>query len=445
MSDTRLTEARTGLQTEFQQLVQAAVYHADGLWGEACFDLYAPTLPLNYGFLVASGIDAAIDSVLRMRFTEDDVAWLQAHPAFGQMASPFFESLRQFRFQGDIWSVPEGSIVFPGEPIVQVRAPLHQACLLETPLTQRVSLGTGVSSRAARMVLAAAGHPVVDLSARRCSGPETALHTSRSAWIGGVSATSNADASCQLGIPPWQLISDTLLAAYDTDLDAYEAYRQHFPRGSHVHLPDNDVAAGMEKLAPLSASIQTVRLDSSELLDDARRLRQQMDQTGFSHSKIMGCGSLDASLIALHRAQNSAVDIFGVDDSLAHEAHSERLNLSYRIAELVQGGQPVPITRHWSSALPGTKQVVRLAGMDKICLDVEASDIGWTAGRALLRPMVLHGERSSTPSTLREARERCKEQLSALPRETLRITDPTPWPVGTSRALAQLIQRSSNG
>ncbi|MFN7144522.1 MAG: nicotinate phosphoribosyltransferase, partial [Myxococcota bacterium] len=163
------------LQAEFYQFVLAAVYHADGLWGDATFDLYARGLPEGHGYLVAAGVGTLLDHLSALQFTEEEVDALRREPRFAKVSPSYFDWLRRFRFRGEVWAVPEGTVVFPGEPIVRITAQLGACTLIETRAIQLVSAATAIATRAARMVDVAKGGAVLDFGSRRCAGPEAAL------------------------------------------------------------------------------------------------------------------------------------------------------------------------------------------------------------------------------------------------------------------------------
>ncbi len=188
--------------TELYQLVTAAVYHADGLWGEATFDLYLRELPPGVGFAICAGVDEAVGAALNYRLSDATIDFLRALPEFSRVADYFFDSLRHFEFSGDIHALPEGTPVFGLEPILRVTAPLAQCALIESALIQRIGFGTAVATRASRLALAAGEHEVVDFSARRWSCPETARVAARAAYIGGITNTSNVQAAGTHSIAP---------------------------------------------------------------------------------------------------------------------------------------------------------------------------------------------------------------------------------------------------
>ncbi len=430
---------RSGVQTEFYQLVQAAVYHADGLWGEATFDLFAKELGPGSGYLVAAGIEPAIDAVLAMRFDEADVEWLRRHPVFDQVPDRFFESLRHFRFTGEIHAVPEGSVVFPGEPIVRVTAPLPQAGLLETRLIQTIGTASAVATRAARLVDAAGGRACIDFGARRCAGFEAAWHAARAAWIGGFKATTNTLAAATLGIPAWGVMSDSLLAAYEDPAYAYGALCQHFPGLCHVNLPDEDLQDGVRRLHAIRDQVPVVRLDHPDLIAASRALRRSLDRHEMRRTRILGSGRLDPDKVARIVAAGAPVELFGVGDWLIRGPNPA--GLSYRIAHMYRGPDSVPVTSHFSAPFPGSKQVVRMADHDLLCLDVEAPTFVGQGGEALLRPVVENGERVRDPEPLRALRERRKAQVARLPAPVRSPRQPALWPVRPSDALVELTMR----
>jgi nicotinate phosphoribosyltransferase len=429
----------TGLQTEFYQLIQAAVYHADGLWGEATFDLYVKDLPPTWSWMLAAGIEPAIDAVLAMRFTDEELRWLRAQPAFSRTSQSFFDSLRNFRFHGEISALAEGTPAFPGEPLIRVTAPLVHVGLIETRLVQTLTVTCGVATRAARLVQAAGGRPVLDFGSRRCTGAEAAWHSARGAWIGGCAATTNALAASQLGIPPWVVMSDSMLAAYDQSADAYDAFHLHFPDCGHVNLPGEDTHEGVAELASIAASLRTVRLDHRDLAVASRELRRSLDRHAMKHVRILGSGSLDEAVVSKLVRDGAPIDLYGVGSALASGGRAASPSLSYRISELTRGPDPTPVTSHWSSPWPGRKQLARFADHDELCLEVEGRAVEGRGGRLLLQPVVRDGARLRAAPALTEVRASAAAQLARLPQAVR--NNSAVWPVLPSDALREMAVR----
>ena len=412
------------------------MYHADGLWGEATFDLTVRDLPADLSHVVVSGVEDAIDAALQGRFTEEDITWLQAEPGFSKVPSTFFSSMRNFRFTGSIAAMPEGSIAFPGEPVLRVTGPLHQVGLLETRLLQWIGHGSGVATRAARLVEAAQGLPVVDFGSRRTANAAAAGAAVRAAWIGGCAATTNAHGARLHGLRPWGVMSDALITAYGDGRLAYEAYASLFPDHCHVNLPPGDVADAISRLAGLP--VEVVRLDSRDLNGESRALRAALDAHGLEGTRILGSGSLDAEAIRELRAADAPIDIFGVGEALILGHPGTRPRMSYRICELTRGVDPTPVSGAWAAPWPGIKQVFRFPDHDTIILDVESHGARSAGGRPLLSAFVDQGVRIRDRDDLQVIRDRSTSQRAELPTEAMGTGSAAPWEVRTSRMLQNM-------
>lgn len=425
------------LQAEFYQFVLAAVYHVDGLWGDATFDLYARALPEGHGYLVAAGLGTLLDHLRALSFSDAEVEMLRQEPRFAKVSPSFFEWLRRFRFRGEVWAVPEGTIVLPGEPIVRITAPLGACTLIETKAIQIVSAATAIATRAARMVDAADGRSVLDFGSRRCAGPEAALLAARAAYIGGVSATTNALAALHLGIPPMGTMADTFLAAYGDDRLAYDAFRLHFPGLAHLSLPDDDPVDGVKRFLPFRKEVQTVRIDHDDLDRVARQVREALDRHGMQHVRILGSGQLDEGRIRRLVEAGAPVHLFAVGRALA-AASDQGMRVAFRVAEMMRGARAAPVTRGGSAPYPGRKQICRFPDHDVLCLEHEVWGQERLGGVPLLRQVVAAGERVGEEPSLAQARQHRAAQIQAFPAAVRDIERPAPWPVRVTDALAGL-------
>ncbi len=411
------------------------MYHADGLWGEATFDLYVKSSPPGWGFLVAAGIEPAIDALLATRFDPAMVAWLREQPHFSDIGPVFFEELADLRFEGDVHAVPEGTVVFPGEPLMRITAPLPSAGLYEAGLIQLVSQATGVATRAARLTVAARGRPVLDFGSRRAAGRDASLQAARAAWIGGIAGTSNAVAAVRLGIPVTSVLGDALVAAYDGHDAAWAALRQHAPSACELNFPDGPAEAALDALASAGDDLRAVRLDSDDLVGRSTVVRRVLDARGHKRTRILGSGSLDELTIEQLLRAGAPIDEFGVGGGLSAAAPP---GMSYRLAELVRGLDREPIRGDSAAPWPGRKQVLRFADHDLVCDEVEAAALAAGRARALLQPHVLSGERVRVPEPLVELRARRAEEVAALPAGLRRLDMPDAWPVRASERLQRL-------
>ncbi len=428
-----------GLLGEFYQLVLAAAYHADGLWGRATFDLYARALPDDWGYLVAAGLEPAIAAAENLAFTPDEVDAIRRHPVFARVSAEFFDHILGLRFDGDIDAVAEGTPVFPGAPMMRVTGSLIACTLLETRLLQLVGSGTAVATRAARLVSAAGTAPVYDFGSRRNSTGEGAVLAARAAYIGGAAASTNAAAALVLGIPAFGTMSDTFLAAYGDDRLAYDAFQLHFPTIGHYSLPDDDPVDGVTRFGRGRDKVAIVRVDHPELARTSRTVREALDRNGMQGVRILGSGHLDEHRIARLVAAHAPVDSYAVGRALA-PGGEPGMRLAFRIAEMQRGTRLEPLTRQGAALWPGRKQVVRMPDHDLVCLDTEAP-LYTRGGAPLLVPVLRGGRRLAPVEPLDDARGRVARLLESLPEGYRRLRSPESWTVRPSDALAALAIR----
>jgi nicotinate phosphoribosyltransferase len=426
-----------GLQGDFYQLVLAAVYHADGLWGEATFDLSLCGLPEGFGHVVIAGVQEAVDEILRLRFSDQDIAWLQTQGVFEYASMSWWESLRHFRFSGDVDGMLDGSVAFAGEPLIRVSAPLPQAVLMETRLIQILSHATGVATRASRLVKAAGGQRVFDFGSRRLPGAQAALLSARASAIGGCAGTSYALAGAAHGLNVMGTLSTGFLAAYPTDAAAMNAFSQHFPKAGYISLPGDDFEAGVAELACHKDSLRIVRVDHWDLNRASRLVRKALDQKGLSHVKILGSGALTEEKLTQLQAQRAPVDLFAVGRQVSMGSPNSALSLSYLLAEMWRGTTPDMVTRPGAATYPGLKQVLRTGDCDVLCLEEEMDVIGLNDAEPMLQPLIREGERVLEPESAEVASERREAQIASLPEGVTRLVEPEFWPIRASDRLAR--------
>jgi len=423
---------------ELYPYVQAAVYHADGLWGQVTFDLYLRNLPEGVGYAVAAGVDEALDDILDFRVPPEAIAWLKVRPEFEKVAPVFFTSLQKLRFTGDVDAVPEGTVVFPLEPLLRVTAPLSEAVFLETFLLQKVGFATAVATCATRMTEAVRGRSLLDVSMRRWFSHETALAASRAAWIGGFDGTSNMGAALLLGIEPAATLGGTFLAAYDTDVHAFEAFHLHFPRIMQLILPEEDPRESIARFAHLGGDVRFFRVQHPNLALAVRLVRDALDETGLKKAKILVSGDLDATEMERLVQAGVPVDSFAVSGALGNEVAPLARSLIWRLAERTKGGAPEPARGPTSSYFPGRKQVLRFRTGDLVCLEREAAYLATPGSLPLLSAGIRSGKRVRAAGDLEQARRRRAVQVSLLPAAVRRLVAPDPWNVQASESLAAL-------
>jgi len=427
---------KTGLQGDFYQLVQAAVYHADGLWGECTFDLTLRGLPEDHGYVVVAGVQEAIDEVLRLRFSDADIQWLQSQELFQDASSAWWESLRHFRFSGDVDGMRDGSLVFGGEPILRVTAPLPHAVLLETRLIQIIAHASAVATRAARLVGAADGRRIFDFGSRRVPGAQAALLSARAASVGGCAGTSYALAGEVYDLMVMGTLSNGFLAAYPTDDAAMQAFSLHFPKVGYISLPGDSFSDGVARIEPYKHIVRIVRVDHWDLDWASRLVRKELDRNGMKHVKILGSGALTEEMVESLSEKKAPVDLYAIGRQLTIGDRKSDLSLDYRIAEMWKGAEPVMITRPGASAYPGLKQVLRSSDADVVCLEEEVDVLDLPDAEMLLLPLIREGESQLPSESIETVHQRKEDHMAQLPDAVLRLKNPDCWPVHTSDRLA---------
>jgi len=270
-----------GLATDLYQLTMAAAYFENGMGSEpATFELFVRRLPPNRGYLVAAGLEQVVDYLTDLCFDADAIRYLRAQPVFGAVGSAFWEYLAGLRFEGDLNAVPEGTVVFPHEPLLQIRAPLLQAQLVETFLLATLNHQTLIATKAARVMEAAQGRGVVEFGARRAHGYGAALFGTRAAYLAGCSGTSNVLAGQWFDIPIYGTAAHSFTMAFARETDAFRAFQKVFPEHSLLLIDTYDTLEGARRAAALEAPIRGVRLDSGDLLALSREVRAILDAAG---------------------------------------------------------------------------------------------------------------------------------------------------------------------
>lgn len=410
-----LNEESMALLTDLYQITMAAAYHANGRNEPAVFELYFRRLPLNRSYLLAAGLEQALHYVTRLRFTAEDITYLRALEPFQQVSPSFFEFLAEFRFTGDIFAVHEGTPVFPSEPVLQVRAPLIEAQLLETYLLAVLNMQTMVATKAARIVRASQGHGSVDFGTRRAHGPQAGLYAARAAYIGGCMGTSNVLAGKQLGIPVYGTAAHSFTMAFPSELGAFRAYYRVFPRHTVLLIDTYDTLEAAALVKDVGPDVRGVRIDSGNLLDLCVKVRRILDDTGMQHVKIFLSGDLNEYKIEELLRRGCPADYFGIGTELVTSYDDPALSGVYKLVEA--SGRPVMKISPGKISYPGPKQVYRFSqngkfDHDRISLAGEPSPEG---GTALLQPFVRNGRQVTELPSLEETQQYAAQALDSLP------------------------------
>jgi len=422
----------SALSTDLYELTMVGGYYVKGMSAPATFDLFVRNLPPTRNYLVACGIEQALDFLESLHFTAEEIRFLRAVPALARLPAAFFdEYLPRFRFTGDVWAFDEGTPVFAQEPIMRVTAPLPEAQLVETALIAETMFPTSVASRAARIMTAAAGRPVMEFGARRAHGIDAGIRAARAAYIAGFSSTSIVEAGKRFGIPLSGTMAHSWVMAFPEEVSAFRTYGEIF--GDAVFILDTYDAVEAARMVTASGlKPRAVRIDSGDQIAISRQVRRIFDEHGLADTAIVASGDLDEMRIAEIIAAGAPVDGFGVGTAVSTSSDAPALSGVYKLAEIERGGRAVPVLKKspGKSTYPGRKQVWRVMRDGVAVEDVLALEGSPRPANAepLLRQVMKKGERLSRPS-LTEIRDRCRQQVATLPREVTQLVDGKRYPV----------------
>lgn len=424
--------------TDLYQLTMAAGYFVQGMKQTATFELFVRDLPEHRAYLVAAGLEQALHYLSRLRFRDRFIKYLRSQPVFGNVPREFFEYLGEFRFLGDVHAAPEGTVMFAGEPILRVTAPLLHAQIVETYLLTTINFQTLVASKASRVVGAAKGRNVVDFGTRRAHGPQAGALAARAAYIAGCTATSNVMAGLELGIPIVGTAAHSWTMAFPTEEEAFEKYHEVFPDHTVLLIDTYDTVQGAKRAIQIGRKLRGVRLDSGNLAALAKQVRKMLDDAGLTQAKIVASGDLNEYKIADLLAHGAPIDIFGVGTEMVTSRDDPAIGGVYKIVEVEEGGRPVPKAK-WSedkATYPHRKQVFResdSAGKwERDMIGLADEDL---PGEPVLQPAMRGGEIIMDMPTAAAIRERALEQVSRLPVEARDVNPSSEYPVARSAAL----------
>jgi len=424
------------LFTDLYELTMLQAYWGEAMHEEAVFSLFVRRLPERRNFLVAAGLESVLDALERLRFEPDDIAYLRS---LGRFDDGFLDWLAHFRFTGEVRAVPEGTPVFANEPILEVRAPLPEAQLVETLIMNQVHLQTVLASKAQRVVQAARGRPVVDFGPRRMHGIDAALKAARAFHIAGVAATSNTLAGKLYGVPVTGTMAHSYIQAHDDERVAFERFARRYP-GTILLVDTYDTIDGVEKVINLvrekGLDVRGVRLDSGDLGWLAKEVRARLDAAGLAKIEVFASGGLDEDAIAELLRDDAPIDGFGVGTSMGVARDAPDLDIAYKLAWY--GGRGRLKLATGKPILPGAKQVYRRFEGEVAVGDVIARAEEELDGEPLLAPVMIDGRRVEGGPDLDAARARCAASTARLPADVRALAPAEPaYPVRVSDALAR--------
>jgi nicotinate phosphoribosyltransferase len=438
-------EGHLGLLTDLYELTMAAGYFAHGVADQrATFELWIRRLPKERNYLVAAGLEQAVDYLQHLSFSSEQIEYLRADPIFRKVPAEWFRRLAELRFDGDLWAIPEGTVVFAGEPLLRVTGPLMVGQIVETFLMTTITFQTLIASKAARVVTAAEGKAIFDFGSRRAHGPQAGLLAARASYLGGCQGTSNTEAGRLLGISTLGTQAHSWVMAWADEVDAFRRFGQVFPNASTLLVDTYDTLQGVRNALASGAPMQAVRLDSGDLAELSRAARKILDEAGRSEVKIFASGDLNESKIRDLLSVGAPIDGFGVGTELVTSRDDPTLSTVYKLVEqeTLQGTVGRFKLSKEKLTYPFAKQVFRkTAGDGKFQEDCIGRATEKLPGEPLLVPVLEQGRGGL--SNLEECRSRCRDQLDRLPEELLKLEPGQPYPVRVSEELVKAIDDRS--
>lgn len=475
----RVYRPALGLLTDLYQLTMAQGYMDAGEQGtEAVFNLFFRKHPFKGGYTIASGLEHAVDYLQNLRFDEEDVAYLET--VTGNDGKPLFRKnfldyLRDLEFTCDLDAVPEGTVVFPHEPLLRVKGPLIQCQLVETALLNLINFQTLIATKAARVVQAAGDEPVLEFGLRRAQGIDGGLSVARAAFVGGVAATSNVLAGRLYDIPIKGTHAHSWVMCFDSELEAFERYAEAMPNNCVFLVDTYDTVEGVkhaiqvgEKLRERGYEMVGIRLDSGDLCYLSQRARELLDEAGFPDASIVASNSLDEYTISSLKTQGARIDTWGVGTRLSTAYDQPALGGVYKLASVRREDGP------WEDRIKLSEQAIKVSnpgllrvrrylaedgktyagdliyderlGADGDVVMIDPMDMTRRKHLAhtldhveLLEPVLRQGELVEgccvVEDSLKDMRARAKEQLSFLHKGIRRFDQPHQYPVGLEMAL----------
>ena len=431
----------SALNTDLYELTMAAGYFAAGKKDDlATFELSVRRLPETRNFLVAAGLQQAVEYLKSFRFTADEVDYLRSLPQFAHAPLEFFTFLKSLRFTGDLFAVQEGTPVFPNEPIAMVRAPIIEAQIAETYLISTFAFQTSIASKAARCVHAAQGRNVVEFGSRRAHSPGAGILAGRAAYLAGCGGTSNAEAGMRFGIPVFGTAAHSWTMAFHDEEEAFRSLQTLLGESTVFLIDTYDTIEGAKLATKLGKPLWGVRLDSGDLVKLSRQVREILDKAGLQSAQIFATNDLDEYRLAEFVKEGAPLDAFGVGTQLATSADAPSLSAVYKLVELKHQGH-IHYTAKFSddkSTLPGAKQIYRYPDHDVVTLHSECNSS--YKGEPLVRPVIIQGELVEALPALSKSREHARQAIAALPEELHSLTPSVPYEVKVSEKLLALVE-----
>jgi nicotinate phosphoribosyltransferase len=435
------------LVIDLYELTMSAGYFSNNYNHYSTFELFIREMPRNRSYLVNAGLDQAIEYLLNLNFTANDIDYLRSLKVFQQVNSKFWEYLEDFRFSGDVWGIPEGQIVFPGEPLLRVSAPIIEAQIVETFLLASYNFQTLIASKAARVVQAAQldgkKRGVMEFGSRRAHGPQASVLAARASYIAGCIGSSNVLAGQRFKIPVFGTAAHSWTMAFPSEIEAFKSYYKVFPESTILLIDTYNIENGARNAVKTGRGIRGVRIDSGDLAVESRKVRQILDDAGMKDVTIVVSGDLNENKIRKLVEAGAPIDSFGVGTQLATSEDAPSLGGIYKLVEQEIDGK----TRYRAkfsvnkATYPGKKQVYRLlddsGNFIKDIIGLENDQIS-EKHIELLKSIIKKGKLIYHSPSMEEIRNFFQDNFKSLGRKFTSFDRPQTYPVTYSPNLTAL-------
>lgn len=435
------------LLTDLYQLTMLQGYFDQGMEETAVFEFFVRKLPPQRNFLIAAGLEQALNFLENFRLAPAELEWVTGHGAF---RPGFVSYLEKLRFTGDVHAMPEGTVFFPNEPILRVTAPIAQAQLVESRLINLLHFQTLIASKAARCVLTAPGKLLVDFGLRRAHGAEAGLLAARASYLAGFAGSATVLAAPLFGVPVFGTMAHSFVQAHDDETTAFDHFAHSLPENVILLIDTYDTEAAAEKvvrLAPKLArdgiTIKGVRLDSGDLADHAFKVRRILDDGGLKEATIFASGSVDEYVLERLMREKAPIDGFGIGTHMDTSADAPYLDCAYKLVEYAN--RPRRKRSEGKVLWPGRKQVYRRYDDNGTMRgDVLSLENDPLEGEALIRPTMKSGRRVGAAELLKQSRQRALEELGRLPASVKPLERGPDYPVIVSEAVKDLAREADS-
>jgi nicotinate phosphoribosyltransferase len=440
-------EENMSMFTDLYELTMCASYFDNKRFEPATFDLFIRRISPNRSYFLFAGLEQVLLFLEKVRFTEEHINFLKKQG----FKNEFLEYLKNFKFTGEVWSIPEGTIAFPNEPLIRVTAPIIEAQLIETFILNTVNLQTTIATKTSRVVSAAKGKTVIEFGLRREHGTDAGMKVARSSYIAGCNGTSNVLAGMEYDIPIFGTMAHSFIMLFEKEIDSFRAFVKTFPDKSTLLIDTFDDIKGAEKAAIVAKELEEkgfklggVRLDSGDLAELSKKVRELLDKNGLNYVKIFASGDLDEYKVEKLLKEGAKIDAFGVGTKMGTSADRPYVDIIYKLSEKTnEKGKSSPVMKlsKGKATFPGRKQVFRFKdeggcfAKDVIALESEKIN-----GEPLLVKVMEKGKIAYDLPSLEEIRKRALESLSEFPDKYKKLKGAPRYPVELSLGLKKLMK-----